>query len=62
MRLFRQTATFLILLSVPGWSGMVYLPSLPQDGISDTFDISSDSTVAGVSNIGLWAPTAERRK
>jgi hypothetical protein len=35
------------------------LNSLPQYGVFDTFTISSDSIVTGVSNIGLWVVSGD---
>jgi hypothetical protein len=54
------------LLSVPGWSDILYsdggvngsigaFPIYDGNEVTDSFTISSSSTVTGVSNVGLWA-------
>jgi hypothetical protein len=40
-------------------SSLDTLNTLPQYGIFDTFNISSDSVVTGVSNIGLWVVSGD---
>lgn len=75
MSLLCRAAVLLSLLCVPCWSaevlysnggilgdaadGSYNLPALPQDGIFDTFSISSSATVTEVSNIGLWVVSGD---
>ncbi|MGD1092330.1 MAG: hypothetical protein ABSB35_10095 [Bryobacteraceae bacterium] len=68
MRPLWQAAVLVSLLSVPGWSTTILYSNGPINGslgaypigyevdftVTDSFVISSSSTVTGISNIGLW--------
>jgi hypothetical protein len=70
MRLIWQAVVFVSLLALPVWSDILYSNGAIRGGnggsaadISeanvnygyfDAFSLSSDSTVTGISNIGLW--------
>ena len=67
-----QAAVLASLLSIPAWSTLLYtdgaingtfsaydINESYSDEVTDSFTISSSSTVTGVSNIGLWVFTGD---